>query len=78
MSKQLTLTQEINHYLTNCAPHIRERKAAQLLYRSRLYIEQIETELTELREKNDRLSVLAVKHCPRDHHDWDELKGLIK
>ncbi len=25
-----------------------------------------------------RLIVLAVKHCPNNHHDWEEIKGLLK
>jgi len=26
----------------------------------------------------NRISVIAVKHCPRDHHDWKELLSLLK
>ena len=29
------------------------------------------------REKIQRLSVLATKHCPIEHHDWQELKQLL-
>lgn len=25
----------------------------------------------------DRLLVLACKHCPSDHHDWDEVKAMV-
>jgi len=33
---------------------------------------------TETVNAINRLSVMAVKHCPRDHHDWDELLSLVK
>lgn len=30
-------------------------------------------EIIELSEKADRLLVLATKHCPKEHHDWQEV-----
>lgn len=37
------------------------------------YIEQARKNF----EDQKRLHVLAIKHCPRDHHDWDELMNII-
>lgn len=31
-----------------------------------------------LKAERDRLWVLATKHCPRDHHDWDEVKSFAQ
>jgi hypothetical protein len=40
------------------------------------------SELEELPEmfwkQVDRLSVLAIKHCPHVHHGWEEVKNLVK
>ena len=30
-----------------------------------------------LDKANERLAVLAVKHCPSKHHDWEEIKNLF-
>ena len=31
----------------------------------------------KLLEKDaNRLLVLATKHCPKEHHDWDEVKKI--
>lgn len=38
---------------------------------------KIQTE-TQRQAELDRLLVLAIKHCPRDHHDWEELMRLAK
>jgi hypothetical protein len=29
--------------------------------------------LYHLERERDRLLVLATKHCPKEHHDWQEL-----
>lgn len=29
-------------------------------------------------EKRNRLLVLAIKHCPREHYDWQELLRMAK
>ena len=26
--------------------------------------------IAELEVENDRLAILAIKHCPNNHHDW--------
>jgi hypothetical protein len=31
----------------------------------------------ELREITQRLSVIAAKHCPTDHRDWQTLLNLL-
>jgi hypothetical protein len=31
----------------------------------------------ELHEIAQRLSVIATKHCPTDHHDWQTLLNLV-
>ena len=44
-----------------------------------------ETDLKEIialirqhdKARYDRLVVLAIKHCPPDHHDWNEIKELV-
>jgi len=28
---------------------------------------------TRMQAERDRLLVLATKHCPREHHDWQEI-----
>lgn len=33
---------------------------------------------TKLRDQRDRLFVLATKHCPKDHHDWQEILEFEK
>jgi len=38
--------------------------------------EQFDSLMVEMLAKNDRLLVLATKHCPQDHHDWDEILKL--
>ena len=30
----------------------------------------------ELMLDMQRLTVLAIKHCPNEHHDWNELAAL--
>ena len=32
----------------------------------------------ELRQERDRFLVLATKHCPKDHHDWQEILKIVK
>jgi len=32
--------------------------------------------MREGRNDCDRLLVLAAKHCPRDHHDWQEIQRI--
>ena len=39
---------------------------------SNLYA-RMRAERDEIREERDRLLVLATYHCPREHHDWQEL-----
>ena len=36
-------------------------------------IDPLWEEVRKLRKERNRLLVLATKHCPRDHHDWQEL-----
>ena len=33
----------------------------------------IEERLARAEKDRDRLLVLAMKHCPKQHHDWTEL-----
>jgi hypothetical protein len=35
-------------------------------------------DIIELKKQKQRLGVLAIKHCPKDHHDWDELVELTE
>jgi len=39
---------------------------------SNLYT-SVHAERDVLREERERLLVLATKHCPRGHHDWQEI-----
>ncbi len=32
--------------------------------------------IAELEQPQERLMVLALKHCPQDHHDWPEVVKL--
>lgn len=36
-------------------------------------IESLTKERDEWKRRAERASVLATKHCPRDHHDWQEI-----
>ena len=31
------------------------------------------TTLRAMEKERDRLLVLATKHCPKEHHDWEEI-----
>lgn len=35
-------------------------------------------EISELQKQRERLLVLATKHCPKDHHDWQEILEIAK
>jgi hypothetical protein len=41
-------------------------------------LEECAVELGLLQEKASRLGVLAVKHCPRGHHDFQEILSLTE
>ena len=45
------------------------RAGEQCLERLRLYRRSHK----KLKLERDRLLVLATKHCPKNHHDWDEI-----
>ena len=35
-------------------------------------------EIKRLRESSERIMVLAIKHCPRTHHDYQEVLKLTE
>jgi len=37
-----------------------------------------EAENKRLRESSERIMVLAIKHCPRTHHDYQEVLKLTE
>lgn len=39
-------------------------------------ITNLQNSRKELKDINTRLLVLAIKHCPIEHHDFDELKKI--
>ena len=48
----------------------------QCLERLKLYRrshKKLHAKYEELRLERNRLLVLATKHCPKDHHDWQEI-----
>lgn len=39
--------------------------------------DDVERENERLQKERDRLLVLAIKFCPKDHHDWQELENYL-
>lgn len=37
-------------------------------------LKEQQAEIDDLKTKADRLVVLAVKHCPHNHRDWEEIR----
>ena len=35
-------------------------------------------DVLELKKEKQRLGVLAVKHCPKGHHDWSTVAALTE
>ena len=52
------------------------RAGEQCLERLRLYRrshKKLHLQYNDMKMERDRLLVLATKHCPKNHHDWDEI-----
>lgn len=55
-----------------------ERLLSQLMAKHYMLAEEAADRIKELEADRNRLSVLLVKHCPQEHHDWKEVLRLTK
>ena len=53
-------------------------KQAEIINQCREKLHILNAKKEQLQKDNTRLLVLATKHCPIEHHDFDEIKKIAK
>jgi hypothetical protein len=74
------LVKELRAYEQQLAPHVKDCEAGKIIVEAAKALAQAVETLQSLHAVATDLSVIATKHCPKDHHDWPrvcELAGRL-